>query len=239
MNKKTIFLLAILISLGLKLSAQEQTKYDISTLLGGVGLTSILSDINNYTKNEKIENDKTIVFYNIYDSHFLFLGNPVKNVKVIVKEDRVRKIMFIIEEKTIDAPQLSYSNLSYLGSEEGIVEGGIPSGMANENSTATPITNEEIVAREKIRIQKKATRKSIFIQVINQNTPITHKTRIFLDNNYTFVYGQPLCQFDCSDLWESNYTKIFIEKNNYLDETGKDTKVFIRSSLIIQSTLTD
>ncbi|WP_103863892.1 hypothetical protein [Aquimarina sp. I32.4] len=85
-------------------------------------------------------------------------------------------------------------------------------------------------------------RKELFLEFLDQHTPITQKIKKYLTNTYQFISEEPLCQFDCMDIWKSKYAEIYIEKNNYMEDHPTDlskTTVYIDQTLMIKSTLTN
>ncbi len=96
---------------------------------------------------------------------------------------------------------------------------------------------KKLLSKNKNTGRKIPVLKKPYVTFVNNNTPLTQKVIKYLDDNYQPVSLQPLCQFDCTDEWSSDYAQIFIEKNNFIDDDDKNTKVHIDQSLIIRSTL--
>lgn len=96
---------------------------------------------------------------------------------------------------------------------------------------------KKLLSKNKKCRNKNSSFKKSYVTFVNENTPLTQKVIKYLDDNYQPISSKPSCQFDCADEWSSDYAQIFIEKNNFIDDDGNNTKVHIDQSLIIRSTL--
>lgn len=200
----------ILLFLISSFSLYSQDKYELSPLLNGIGMNTIFSKMSNYSTKSQKKNGNTLTYHRIKDGQLTFLGNNVTNAAVSTKNNLVEFISFIIEKKEIETPHFSIENFNKMEIENNISE---------ENT------------------QKY--RRKIILQYINDNSTITQKTRQYLNQNYEFVSEKKDCEFDCFSEWKSDFSKIFIEKNNYVNGNGKQTKVYIEQSIIIHSTITN
>ncbi|MGO3183386.1 MAG: hypothetical protein ACTIJ9_11195 [Aequorivita sp.] len=203
-------------------------------------MNAILSHSKDFKTTKKIENGDTLVVYKLNDDHFTFLGQPVTDIEVQSKNNLVILIAFPIEAKIMDAHQLTNSlseNETQVNAEvvmdatDDISEAVEDIGNSNKNDEASEVIDN--AGEDTENPYKKA-----LLKFVNENTPLTQKVIKYLNDNYQPVSSQPLCQFDCTDEWSSNYAQILIEKNNFIDDDDdKNTKVHIDQSLIIRSTL--
>ena len=210
MNKnKTLSTFILMIMSTLSVFSQQK-KYEISPLLNGVGLNTIFGEIDKYSsKSQKIDGN-TLAYHRIEEGQITFLGNDVTEAVVSTKNDLVEFIAFIIEKKEIETPQFSEESFDELILKDKITEENAPS-----------------------------YRKSKLVEFYIKNSPKTQKAKEYLTTNYKFISEDDNCQFDCSDKWESDYAKIFIEKNNYFVHDMDPLKVYIDQTLIIRSTSLD
>ncbi len=210
MNRNKIINTLIVVLISTLSAFSQQKKYEVSPLLNGVGLNTILSKIDKYSsKSQKIEGN-TLVYHRIEDGQLTFLGNDVTEAVISTKNAKVAYIAFIIEKEEIETPQFSEKNFDTLILKNRITEENAP-----------------------------AYRKSKLIEFYIKNSPKTLKAKEYLTTNYKFISEDSNCQFDCSDKWESDYAKILIEKNNYFSYDSEPLKVYIEQTLIIRSTLID
>jgi len=189
-------------------SFAQQKKYEVSPLLNGIGLNTILSHINDYTSGSEKNGEDTLTYYRVKDGQLTFLGNDITETVISKKNDLIEFIAFIIEKKEIETPQFSEKKFNELILKDNITE---------ENASTY--------------------RKSKLVDFYIKNSQQTQKVKEYLTTNYKFISEDANCQFNCADKWESDYAKLYIEKNNYFSNDGETPTVSIEQGLIIKSTL--
>ncbi|WP_339699563.1 hypothetical protein [uncultured Marixanthomonas sp.] len=207
-----------------------QKTYELSKLLNGVGLNTVISQSKDYKVQERVKNEDTLRGYALNNDSFTFLGNPIGQIEVHETNGMVQFIGFVIEEKQLDGSHIFDDIDKTIETEsDEIMEG------ASEVDTTDPTAISEVSEAEN---KKRNNRKQAFVNFVNKNSPITQQARAYLNENFEFVSSEPLCQFNCWDKWRSDYAEIGIEKNNFIEDVadGKEA-VYIEQTLIIKTNL--